>query len=313
VVPYAVMKTTLPALPFASWRPTKETLHLFTQIVGKIRLALAPPRNHWWHVSLRVTPRGLTTGFVPHGDGGFEIELDLLEHGLETRTSAGDLTRIALRDGVSVATCHRRLFEQLHDLGIRPRIRAKPYDVPFAKAAFAADERHAAYDAAAAATFGTILRWTAGVLEQFAGRFHGKSSPVHFFWHSFDLAMTRFSGRRAPPIPGANEVTRQAYSHEVASFGFWPGDADTSVPTFYGYAAPVPAGLRGTRLLPSAAKWLAGSGQARLSYDVVRRSRDPAKTLTSFWESVANAAQTCARWDEAKPRSVARAESAPRK
>jgi hypothetical protein len=307
------MKTTLPALPFAAWRSTKESLHLFTQIVGKIRLALAPPRNHWWHVTLRVSPRGLTTGFVPHGDGGFEIELDLLGHGLETRTSAGDFARIALRDGLSVAACHRRLLDQLHDFGIRPRIRAKPYDVPFAKVPFAADERHAAYDPEAAATFATILRWTAGVLEQFAGRFDGKSSPVHFFWHGFDLAMTRFSGRRAPPIPGANEVTRQAYSHEVASFGFWPGDAYTPAPTFYGYAAPVPAGLRGARLQPKAAKWLAGSGQARLSYDVVRRSRDPAQTLTSFWESVATAARTRARWDAARPASAPRAESAPRK
>ena len=302
------MTTTLPALPLASWRPTKETVHLFTQILGKVRLALAPPRNHWWHVTLRVTARGLTTGFVPHRAGGFEIELDLTGHGVEMTTAAGERTRFPLHDGLSVAAFHHRVCAWLRSRGVRTGTVVAPYDVGFSKLRFAADEQHAHYDPAAAAAFATMLQWTAGVLEHFAGRFDGKSSPVQFFWHSFDLAHTRFSGRRAPPIPGANVVTRAAYSHEVASFGFWPGDAHTPAPAFYGYAAPVPPGLRREPLRPRGAKWIAESGQARLAYDVVRRATDPAKTLLQFWDSVDRAARTRAAWAEARPRDVARSE-----
>src|SRR5688572_4532173 len=181
------MKTTLPAFPFAAWRETKESLHLFTQILGKLRLALAPARNHWWHVTLRVSPRGVTTGPIPHRNGSFELELDLVGHGCELRTSDGDGMHFALRDGLSVAAFHRRVLGELRARGIRPAILARPYDVPFATVPFARDEAHARYDADAAATFGTLLRWSAGVLERFAGRCREKSSPVHFFWHSFDL------------------------------------------------------------------------------------------------------------------------------
>jgi hypothetical protein len=298
-------KDVLPPLPLSSWRPTKETLHLFTQIVGKVKLALAPPRNHWWHVTLRVTPCGLTTGPVPHRNGAFAIDFDFVRHGVDVRTARGERAGFALRDGTSVAAFHAQLLALLHGFGVRPALRARPYDVAFARQPFARDEQHASYDAAAAATFATILTWVGGELERFAGRFDGKSSPVHFFWHGFDLALTRFSGRRAAPIDGANAVTRAAYSHEVASFGFWPGDADMPAPAFYGYAAPVPAGLR-EQPLPRGAKWLAGTGQARLPYDVVRRARDPATTLARFWTSVDRAARTCARWDQARPRDVAR-------
>jgi hypothetical protein len=301
------MKTTLPPLPLASWKPTKETLHIFAQIVGKIRLALAPARNHWWHVTLRVSPRGLTTGLIPYKGGGFEIELDLVDHGVDVRTASGDRARLLLRDGLSVAAFHRDLFRHLAAFGIRPSILAKPYDLPFSRLPFASDERHASYDGEAATTFGAILRWTAGVLERFAGQWKGKTSPVHFFWHGFDLALTRFSGRRAPMIAGANAVTREAYSHEVASFGFWPGDAYAPAPAFYAYAAPVPAGLR-DEPLPRGAKWNAEGGQARLPYDVVRRSRDPAKTVTQFWESLDRAARKRAHWTAALPHDVARSE-----
>jgi hypothetical protein len=299
------MKPVLPPLPFAAWRPTKETLHLFTQVVGKIRLRMAPPRNHWWHVALRPSPRGLTTGLVPHGQGAFEIEFDLVDHGVDVRTPAG-AARFALRDGLSVAEFYRDLFRHLGTFGIRPSILAKPYDVPFAKRAFAADRQHASYDADAVARFGRVLRWTAAVLERFAGRFRGKSSPVHFFWHSFDLALTRFSGRRAAPIEGANAVTREAYSHEVASFGFWPGDKTMPAPAFYAYAAPVPAGLREEPLRPRAARWNPGSGMAALPYEAVRASRDPEATLTAFLASAFDAARTRARWSAAEPRTVAR-------
>ena len=298
------MRTTLPVLPFASWRPTKETLHLFAQIVGKIRMALAPPRNHWWHVTSRVSARGLTTGLIPNGASGFEIEIDLVDHGVEVTTVAGDRARIALRDGLSVAAFHRELFRHLESFGIRPSILARPYDLTFAHQPFARDRRHAAYDKEAATKFGVMLRWAAVVLERFAGTFDGKTSPVHFFWHSFDLALTRFSGRRAPPIPGANAVTRAAYSHEVASFGFWPGDAYTPAPMFYAYAAPVPDGLREAALEPRAAKWVPDTGQARLPYDTVRKSANPAATLTRFLKSVDRAVRARARWDDARPARV---------
>jgi hypothetical protein len=297
------MKTLLPPLPFSAWRPAKETLHLWTQIVGKIRMALAPPRNHWWHVTLRVSPRGFTTGLIPHKAGAFEVEFDLVDHGVEVRTPGGS-ARFPLRDGLSVAEFHRELLDHLATFGIRPSILAKPYDVPFSKVPFAKDRRHASYDPDAAARYGAVLRWAAPVLERFAGRFEGKTSPVQLFWHSLDLAVTRFSGRRAPPMPGANKVTQEAYSHEVASFGFWAGDNDTREPSFYGYAAPVPEGLRTEPLLPRAAKWSPGSGMARLPYEAVRKSADPAGTLTKFFESVHRAASKRARWADAEPPAV---------
>ena len=295
------MKPTLPPLPLAPWKPTKETLHLWTQIVGKVRMALSPRRNHWWHVTLRVSPRGLTTGLVPHAKGGFEIELDLVDHGVEVRMADGCRARIPLRDGLSVAEFHRTLLEHLASFGVKPSIRARPYDLSFAKQPFASDKRHAAYDPEAVQRFAAVLRWTAGELERFAGDFRGKTSPVQFFWHSFDLALTRFSGRRAPPIPGANAVTREAYSHEVASFGFWPGDDVVRVPAYYAYAAPVPEGLRKERLAPRGARWNPGSGMALLPYEKVRRAADPGRALLGFYESVQSAASKRARWKDAEP------------
>jgi hypothetical protein len=293
-----VATPTLPALEYAGWRDTKDTIHRWAQIVGKVRLALAPKRDHWWHVSLRPTPRGLSTGLIPHRSGGFEVEFDFVEHALDLRTSAGDRARIPLHDGLSVAEVHDRLFRALGEWGIRPRIRAVSYDlVP--RLAFARDRRHATYDRDAAARFARVLWFSATALERFAGRFRGKSSPVHFFWHSFDLAMTRFSGRPAPALPGQTGVEREAYSDEVASFGFWPGDDDARAPVYYAYAAPVPDGLVDRPLRPKAATWLKDEGQAVLPYDVVRKSRDPEKTVLDFFESVFQAARRCADWDSA--------------
>jgi hypothetical protein len=264
-------------------------------------MACAPPRNHWWHVTYRVTPRGLATGLVPHPAGGFEVELDLVGHGVEVRTAAGEVDRFPLRDGLSVAEFHGRLFERLRSFGVEPRIRAMPYDLSFSEEPFAGDRKHASYDADAARRFAAVLRWTAGALEAFAGRFAGKTSPVQFFWHSFDLALTRFSGRRAPPRPDADAVEREAYSHEVASFGFWPGDDDVRAPAFYAYAAPVPDGLTSEPLEPRAARWVPPANNAVLMYDDVRASSDPRGTLDAFLESAFRAAYARARWSEAFP------------
>jgi hypothetical protein len=292
------MPAPLPALPYADWRPTRDTIHRWAQIVGKIRLATAPRRDHWWHVSLRPTPRGLTTGLIPNAVGGFEIEFDFVEHALDVRTAAGEATRIPLRDGLSVAGLYETLFARLADFGVRPRIRATSYDLT-PSLAFAKDRRHATYDAEAAARFGAVLRWVAGVFEEFAGRFRGKTSPVHFFWHSFDLAVTRFSGRAAPPEKGATAVEREAYSDEVASFGFWPGDSDVKAANFYAYAAPVPGGLTRERLAKPA-RWLPEGGMALLSYDAMRKSRNPRATLLDFLESAFRAAWKRADWAAAQ-------------
>jgi hypothetical protein len=212
---------------------------------------------------------------------------------------------VRLEDGLSVATFHRRLFDHLRSFGIEPRIRGVPYDVPFAKAPFAEDERHAAYDAAAVARFHAVLRWTAEVFEEFSGGYVGKTSPVHFFWHAFDLAVTRFSGRRAPPRPDADAVEREAYTHEVASFGFWPGDDDVPAPSFYAYAAPVPKGLTDARLEPPEARWNPEGGMALLRYEDVRSAANPRRALLTFCESVFRAAKDRGHWAAAEPQDVA--------
>src|SRR4051812_19673471 len=209
-----------PALPFSEWKDTYATLHMWTQIVGKVRLELCPAVNHWWHVTLYVSPLGLTTDLMSFGDKSIEIEFDLIEHDLVIRVSDGARRRIRL-EPKSVAAFYQELMSTLHSLGINVSIFTKPQEVenpiPFEK-----DEQHSSYDAEYAGRFGQILRSVNEVFQQFRGKFLGKSSPVHFFWGSFDLAVTRFSGRPAPPRPGADRITRDAYSHEVISHGFWP-------------------------------------------------------------------------------------------
>jgi hypothetical protein len=265
------------------------------QVLGKLRLAYAPWRNHWWHVTLRVTPRGLTTGLVPTPAGDFEVDLDLLRQVATLRTSAGGEERLALRDGVSVADFHRWVVERLRGFGVEPRIRPVPYDLA-PSVPFADDSAHASHDPSAVERFTTVLRFSERVLEEVAGRFVGKSSPVQFFWHAFDLAHTRFSGRPAPERDGANRVEREAYSHEVVSFGFWPGDDEVPEPAYYAYAAPEPEGLSKEALRPKEARWRGAYGQALLPYEDVRRATDPGATLHSFFESVFDAARKRARW-----------------
>jgi hypothetical protein len=291
------MSVPLPALPLESWQPTKDTLHLFSQIVGKIRLVSGPPRNHWWHVPLYLNPRGTGTGPLPAGDLTFEIDFDFIEHQLVIVTSDGR-RRIIDLPGLSVAAFYDRVMTELAALNIRPRIIARPYGVPM-KEPFASDTEHASYDPEAVARFHQVLLFADEALKTFSGWFSGKSSPVHLFWHSFDLAVTRFSGRRAPEMPDADRVTREAYSHEVISFGFWTGDATVPAPAFYSYTAPEPAGLADAPLVPSPATWAPRNGThlALLMYDDVRRAASPRDAVLAFLESAYQAGGTLAGWD----------------
>lgn len=290
----------LPPLPLEAWAGTKETLHRWVQVVGKVRLAASPFRNHWWNVPLYVSARGLTTGLVPYQDRGFAIDLDLVDHGLVVSSSDGRRDGFALVDGLSVAAFHRALFARLAALGVGVEIVARPYDLEPA-VPFAEDEAHATYDAAYVERWWRILVWTAGVFEEFAGRFVGKTSPIHLFWHSFDLALTRFSGRRAPARTGADPVTREAYSHEVISFGFWAGDKRVPAPAFYAYAAPEPSGLTDEPLRPAAAHWSdTGNGSlALLMHEDLRILADPRAALLDFLQSAYEAGARAADWDEA--------------
>jgi hypothetical protein len=291
----------LPELPLTGWEETKNTLHLWAQIVGKVRMTSTAPRNHWWHVTLYVDVRGLTTRRM-HARGGvaFKIDFDFVEHRLVVTTNRGEVESFELADGLSVAAFDEKLHATLAGLGIDVAIREQPYRVP-TTTAFPEDREHASYDRDAVERFWHVLEWTDEVLEEFAGWYCGKTSPVHLFWHSFDLALTRFGGERAPALPDANPVDEETYSHEVVSFGFWAGDANVREPTYYSYTAPEPAGLRQQRLHPSEASWTEyGNGSlALLPYDAVRRASDPRAALLAFLESAYRAGAGLSGWDQA--------------
>ena len=288
----------LPELPLEGWEPTKTTLHLWAQIVGKVRLATTPPRNHWWHVPLYLDVRGLTTRRLHHGQVSFQIDFDFVDHRLVVQTNRGQQDGFALHDGLSVAGFDTQLHELLDRLGVDVAIREHPYGVPMTTP-FPGDLEHAAYDPEYVRRFWQVLDWVDTVLEEFAGWYCGKQSPVHLFWHSLDLAVTRFSGRRAPARPGADPVTREAYSHEVVSFGFWAGDDTTREPSFYAYTAPEPPGLADQPLRPHAAAWrqVRGGSMALLPYEAVRGGRDPRGTLLAFLQSAYDAGAVTAGWD----------------
>jgi hypothetical protein len=291
----------LPELPLAEWEATKITLHLWAQIVGKIRMASTAPLNHWWNVPLYLDVRGLTTRRM-HARSGitFEIVFDFVDHRLVVATNGGAVESFALADGLSVTEFDERLHATLARLDVDVAIRESPYGVPTATP-FPADREHASYDAEAVSRFWRVVDWTDGVLQEFAGWYCGKTSPVHLFWHSFDLALTRFGGRRAAPLPEADAVTQEAYSHEVVSFGFWAGDENVREPTYYAYAAPEPAGLRERPLQPAQAFWAErGSGSlALLRYETVRTASDPRGVLLAFLESAYQAGARAAGWDVA--------------
>lgn len=291
--------TAWPELPYDEWEPTKQTLHRYAQMVGKVRMALVPFRNHWWHATLYVSARGLTTGPMAAGDVTAEVELDFVDHALRVRTSAGRSAGFALRDRFACSRFYEDLFTALGDVGVGARIRPEPFDLGDSPA-FPDDTDHDRYDADAVARWWHILRLIEQTLERLSSRFNGKTSPTHLFWHSFDLAHARFSGRRAPPIEGADPVTAEAYSHEVIAFGWWPGDERTTpYPAFYSYTAPEPDALRDQPLAPAAAAWQdTGNGSlAILPYDAVRAAPDPAADLLAFYESAYRAEAAAAGWD----------------
>ncbi len=281
-----------PSLPLAAWIDTYRTLQLWTQIAGKIRLTLSPKLNHWWSVALYVNPRGLTTSPIPYGAGAFEIQFDFLDHRIEIRTSAGDCRWLPLAPE-PVAVFYGRLMAALRAMGIDVAINTKPQEFPD-PIPFEQDHRHASYDRDYAHHFWRILLSVDGVLNEFRSRFIGKCSPVHFFWGSFDLCCTRFSGRPASPRKGV--ITSEAYSHEVISAGFWPGGGEVEA-AFYSYTAPAPPGLAEEPVRPAAAFWKPELSEFLLMYDDVRRAESPRAALLEFLESTYAAGAKRANWD----------------
>jgi hypothetical protein len=290
-----------PALPYAEWKDTYETLHLWTQIVGKVRLALTPWLNHSWHVTLYVTPRGLSTGPMPFGGGNVSIDFDFIDHVLWLGTAAGHVRQVMLRP-VAVAEFYGEVMQALAGLGVGVRINQKPSEIENA-IPFSQDHVHTAYDAEFANRHFRVLAATHRVFAHFRTGFLGKASPVHFFWGSFDLAVTRFSGRSAPLLtasgmPGLSlAVAREAYSHEVSSAGFWPGDDTITYPAYYSYAYPEPDGFAAAKIRPGAASYVKDYGQFILPYDAVRTASDPEATLLEFLQSTYDAAADRGKWD----------------
>jgi hypothetical protein len=284
-----------PELHWEDWSATADTLHMWTQIVGKVRLALSPMQAHWWNVPLYVSARGLSTSAMPYGADFLEIEFDFVNHQLLFRTSTGLSAYQPLR-AQSVADFYTEFQKTLSDLGVHVDIYATPVElahpIPFAE-----DTEHASYDPVYAHRFWRILIQTDQLFQKFSSRFIGKISPVHFFWGSFDLAVTRFSGRPAPPREGADPITREAYSHEVISAGFWPGNGGYGKAAFYCYAAPSPANLDAATIQPPAAFWDRGLGEFILPYEDLRTSSSPEATLLAFLQSTYDAAADLAHWD----------------
>ncbi len=283
-----------PPLPLDEWQPTCATLHMWSQVVGKICLASTPLLNHFWNATLRVTPRGLETPLLD-GPADFRVGFDFVDHRLWVEASDGRREGWPL-EPMTVAAFHRRLLSTLSGMGLPARIWAVPVEVPD-PIPFADDVVHASYEREHAHRFWRVLERTSRVFEQFRAGFIGKCSPVHFFWGSFDLAVTRFSGRRAPARPGADAVTREAYSHEVISHGFWPGGGAVPDAAFYAYAAPEPEGFRSAKVAPAGARYHPTLGEFILMYDEVRTAASPERTLREFLDATYAAGATLAGWN----------------
>ena len=284
-----------PALPPGEWENTYRTLHMWTQIVGKIRMSLAPLQNHWWNTALYVSTRGLTTSPIPYQGRTFAIQFDFIHHRIEIQTPDGT-ERVLTLSSKSVAAFYRELFSALGETGIEIKINTKPQEVAD-PISFESDDTHASYDAEYANRFWRILRSTDLVFQEFRSRFQGKQSPVHFFWGSFDLCCTRFSGRICPPRKGV--ITSEAYSHECSSVGWWPGGGDVAGPAFYAYTAPEPKGYAEQPVRPGGAGYQKKLHEYLLMYDEVRRATSPGHEILEFAQSTYEAGANLAGWDRA--------------
>lgn len=292
---YNSSQNSWPELPLEAWQDTFATLHLWTQVVGKVRLALSPRINHWWEVPLYVNARGLTTSAIPYGDGIFEVQFNFIDHRLEIETSWGSNKTLPLTPQ-SVADFYSAFVAALKSIGIEVTIWTMPVEIPD-PVRFEHDTQHASYDSEYAHRFWRILISCGNVFQEFRAGFLGKDSPVHFFWGSFDLCVTRFSGRRAPERAGADSITREAYSHEVISAGFWPGGGEIKGAAFYVYAAPEPPGLADQKIRPATAFYHPQMKEFLLMYDDVRRAPSPRQTLLDFLQSTYEAGANLAQWD----------------
>ncbi|MCI0571202.1 MAG: DUF5996 family protein [Myxococcaceae bacterium] len=288
-----------PELHFTDWKDTLATLHRYTQVVGKVRLSLAPMMNHFWQVALYVTARGLTTSPIAYGDGTFEVEFDFIAHELRVLTSDGEERVLAL-EARPVADFYRDVMATLRSLGVEVRINERPQEIPDDTTPFGQDRHHASYDRAAVERWWQALVQTDVVLKAFRAPFTGKCSPVHFYWGSFDLAVTRFSGRLAPRREGADPITAESYAEEVCSVGFWPGTEQLGGAAYYSYAAPEPPGFAQARVKPERAYYDTTLKEFLLPYDVVRSAANPRRTLLEFCASTYDAAATLGRWDRAR-------------
>ncbi len=284
-----------PSLPLEAWRDTHATLHMWTQVVGKVCLALTPLTNHFWNIALQITPRGLSTPTMAVGTLAVTIAFDFIDHQLIIRASDGREQQLALRP-MTVADFHAAVMDMLQRLNIRVRIWTTPVEVPD-PIPFEQDTIHRSYDATQVRAFHEVLLATKPVFESFRSEFIGKCSPVHFFWGSFDVAVTRFSGDRAPERQGADSITREAYSHAVISHGFWPGSGPVQEPAFYAYAAPEPDGLKTALVRPAGAYYHAELSEFILPYEAVRSAPAPTDELMSFLESTYDAAAELAGWN----------------
>ena len=284
-----------PTLPLDSWKDTYATLHMWTQMVGKVRLRLTPLMNHWWNVPLYVTARGLTTSRIPYGEKAFELWFDFIRHQLVLETIDGIVKTLPLAPR-SVAEFYQEFMGMLRSAGIEVKIWRMPVEIPN-PIPFDQDRVHGSYDPASVEKFWRILLPVDAALSQFRSRFIGKCSPVHFFWGSFDLAVTRFSGRRAPERPGADAMTREAYSHEVSSVGFWPGSGDVKDAAFYSYMVPEPQGFKEARVRPDAAYYDRQLGEFLLMYEDVRKAESPSTSLLEFCQSTYEAGASLSKWD----------------
>jgi Family of unknown function (DUF5996) len=286
-----------PSLRLDSWKDTYATLHMWTQIVGKVRLNLTPLLNHWWNVALYVTVRGLGTSRIPYGEGSFELWFDFLDHQLKLETSEGVLKTLPLAPR-SVADFYQEFRNMLRSAGIAVQIWRMPVEIPN-PIPFDQDRAHASYDRESVEKFWRILLSVDSVFNEFRSGFIGKSSPVHFFWGSFDLAVSRFSGHRAPERPGADAIMREAYSHEVSSVGFWPGRTDVLDAAFYSYTVPEPQGFKEARLRPEAAFYHKELGEFVLMYEDIRRAQSPSTALLDFCQSTYEAGASLGNWNRA--------------